>query len=102
MGNDEQHIVRLLREGKLPKVRAGELYTANFDQARATAGYQRLAKKGVAVTPTIIGGRQLAYLDRDDHHIDDFQQYLTQRFTDKYRWRIERMAGETSETVATP
>ncbi|MFN8346895.1 MAG: amidohydrolase family protein [Spirosomataceae bacterium] len=97
LGNDEQRVVGLLREGKLAKAKAAEVYSTNFDQTRAIEGYKRLAQKGVAVTPTIIGGRQLAYLDRDNHQNDDFQQYLTQRFTDKYRWRIERMAGETPE-----
>lgn len=99
LGNDEQRVVSMIRDGKLAKVKAGEVYASNFDQARAIEGYKRLAKKGVAVTPTIIGGRQLAYLDLDNHQNDDFHQYLTQRFTDKYRWRIERMAGETAEQL---
>ncbi len=97
LGNDEQRVVNMIREGKLAKAKAGEVYSTNFDQARAIEGYQRMAQKGMAITPTIIGGRQLAYLDRDNHQNDDFQKYLTQRFTDKYRWRIERMAGETAE-----
>lgn len=97
LGNDEQRIVTMIREGKLAKGKAGEIYSSNFDQTRAIEGYKRMAQKGLAVTPTIIGGRQLAYLDRDNHQNDDFQKYLTQRFTDKYQWRIERMAGETPE-----
>lgn len=97
LGNDEQRVVTMIREGKLAKGKAGEIYSSNFDQTRAIEGYKRMAKNSLAITPTIIGGRQLAYLDRDNHQNDDFQKYLTQRFTDKYRWRIERMAGETPE-----
>ena len=40
---------------------------------------------------------QLAYLDEDDHQDDDFLQYLTERFTANYQWRIERMANDTQE-----
>jgi len=97
LGNDEQRVVTMIREGKLAKAKAGEVYSSNFNQEKAIEGYKRMAQKGLAVTPTIIGGRQLAYLDRDNHQNDDFQNYLTKRFTDKYRWRIERMTGETPE-----
>ena len=54
-----------------------------------------LAEKKVAVTPTLIGGRQLAFLDENNHKQDDFLKYLTRRFVSNYQWRIDRMANET-------
>ena len=36
----------------------------------------------------------MAYLD-DNHHDDEYLGYLTERFTDKYSWRIDRMSKET-------
>ena len=47
--------------------------------------------------PTLIGGKQLAYLAQNPHTNDAFLQYLTRRFTSKYQWRIDRMANETPE-----
>jgi hypothetical protein len=46
---------------------ASRKYYENFDQQRAIKGYKELAKKNVAVCPTLIGSKQLAYLDEDDH-----------------------------------
>ena len=50
----------------------------------------------LAVTPTLIGEWQLAYLKETDHSKDSFQRYLTKDFMSKYQWRIDRMAGETA------
>jgi len=97
LGADEQSIVSRIRAGELDKAEAEKLYTSTFDQARAIEGYKMLAALGVAVTPTLIGGRQLAYLDETDHSNDDFLRYLSNRFTAKYQWRIDRMASETPE-----
>ncbi|SHE68687.1 Amidohydrolase family protein [Microbulbifer donghaiensis] len=95
LGNaDEAAIAKAVRAGELSKEVAAERYRAGFDQRQAIEGYRMLAQKGVAVTPTLIGGRQLAYLAETDHSDDAFQRYLTQRFMSKYQWRIDRMAGE--------
>ncbi len=97
LGSDEATIVEKVKSGKLTKQQAGESYLANFDQDRAIKAYTELAKTGVYLTPTLIGGKQLAYLDENDHQNDEFLQYLTKRFTDNYQWRISRMANDTPE-----
>jgi imidazolonepropionase-like amidohydrolase len=97
LGSDDSGIVDSIRSGKLTRTEAGEVYNNTFDQDSAFARYKMLAAQGVAVTPTLIGGKQLAYLDENDHQHDDYLKYLTERFTSKYQWRIDRMAGETPE-----
>ncbi len=95
LGSDEQKTVDQITSGKLTKKQADQNYLSYFDQDKANEAYEAIAKSKVAVTPTLIGGKQLAYLDEDDHQNDAFLQYLTQRFTDNYQWRIDRMADET-------
>ncbi|GAB3279350.1 amidohydrolase family protein [Parahaliea aestuarii] len=93
---DEEDIARAVRAGELGADDANARYDRDFNQATANAAYARLAALDVAVTPTLIGGRQLAWLDETDHSDDAFLRYLTQQFTAKYQWRIGRMAGETA------
>jgi len=97
LGADEEEVKRGLMEGQLTKGEAGQKYAKNFDQARAIQAYQKFGQQGLFVCPTLIGGRQLAYLDENDHQQDDFLKYLTQRFTANYAWRINRMANDTDE-----
>ncbi|MCB0493945.1 MAG: amidohydrolase family protein [Cyclobacteriaceae bacterium] len=97
LGSDEGKIKHAVLANTLSKGDAGNLYIDQFDQDKATEGYQRLGEKGYFVCPTLIGGRQLAFLDEDDHQDDNFLKYLTKRFTDNYAWRIGRMAGDTPE-----
>ncbi|WP_323844510.1 amidohydrolase family protein [Microbulbifer magnicolonia] len=98
LGNaEEAAIAAAVRAGKLSKEEAAERYREQFDQQQAEKGYQMLARKGVAVTPTLIGGRQLAYLAETDHSGDKFLRFLTDAFTSNYQWRIDRMAGETEQ-----
>lgn len=94
---DEESIARQVRAGRLGAEQASAAYTDQFDQDTANAAYTRLAAAGVAVTPTLIGGRQLAWLEETDHSADTFLRYLTDDFTANYQWRIERMAGETAD-----
>jgi imidazolonepropionase-like amidohydrolase len=56
-----------------------------------------LAKTGVYVCPTLIGGRQLAYLYETDHRNDAPQAWLTEKYKSNYQWRIDRMGKETPE-----
>jgi imidazolonepropionase-like amidohydrolase len=97
LGSDERNVVDGLRKGTITPHHANSGYIENFDQESARLGYERLAAKGVAITPTLIGGKQLAYLDEDDHKKDEFHKYLTRRFLSKYAWRIDRMSNETPE-----
>ncbi|TVP15543.1 amidohydrolase family protein [Shewanella sp. KCT] len=94
---DEATIAAQVRSGKLSAKEASIRYREGFEQQTADQGYRMLAAKGVAVTPTLIGGYQLTNLDTNDHSQDDYLRYLTTAFTDKYRWRIERMGEQTAE-----
>lgn len=97
LGSDEHKIKQAVLNGSLSKSDAANRYIDQFDQEKAITAYEALGKKGYFVTPTLIGGRQLAFLEEDNHQQDDFLKYLTKRFTDNYAWRIGRMAGDTPE-----
>lgn len=101
LGSDEKNIVEKLKSGKIIKERANEMYASGFNQDTANLAYQKLGETNVAITPTLIGGKQLAYLDEDNHENDEFLNYLTNRFTSKYEWRIGRMANDTPEEKQT-
>ena len=97
LGSDEDAIVKKLKSGEITKQRANELYNSSFNQDSAIAAYQKLGKTRIAITPTLIGGKQLAYLAEDNHANDQFLSYLTNRFIANYQWRIDRMANENTE-----
>lgn len=97
LGNNEAEMIKKLQVGDVAKNQVDNLYFKNFDQNKAIEGYKMLAEKNVAVCPTLIGGKQLAYLDENNHKNDDFLKYLTKRFVANYQWRIDRMANETAE-----
>ncbi len=97
LGSNESEIVHDLRSGKITRAEAEASYAVGFDQQVALRRYGDMGKAGLFVCPTLIGGRQLAYLDETDHSTDAFQNYLTKKFTANYQWRIGRMAGDTPE-----
>ena len=99
LGSDEQTTVSEFKSGKLSRADANRQYYEKFDQQKAIQGYAELAKKNLAICPTMIGSRQLAYLDVDNHLQDEYLQYLTKRFKANYSWRIQRQAGETKEQI---
>ena len=97
LGSDEEEIKSDLLSGKITKAEAEARYITEFNQQRAIEKYRLLGSKGLFVCPTLIGGRQLAYLDESNHEQDDFLNYLTEKFVANYQWRIERMRKETAE-----
>lgn len=96
LGADETSIKEEVAAGKITKAEAEAKYNAGFDQQRALKNYEALGKSGLFVCPTLIGGRQLAYLAETDHSNDVALQFLTKKFISNYQWRIDRMANETS------
>jgi imidazolonepropionase-like amidohydrolase len=72
----------------------------SFDEATALQTYQRLAKRGTAVTPTLNGSRILAYLDQDTHASDSYLQYLGAGLKATYEGRVTRAAGDDAVAVA--
>ena len=95
LGSDENAITGDLKSGKITRAEADARYTSTFDQARAVKGYKALGKAGLFVCPTMIGGRELAYLDVTDHSHDVPLSFLTEKYVANYQWRIQRMAGDT-------
>jgi imidazolonepropionase-like amidohydrolase len=92
---DEEDIAARVRSGTLSKKEAEEHYAETFNQEHARQAYEKFATYGVYVTPTLIGGHKMAYLDEDDHSDDFFQRYLTQAFMAPYGLRTERVMNAT-------
>lgn len=97
LGSDEKGIVEQLNSGDISRTQANAYYSTAFNQDTAMLAYQKLSETNIAITPTLIGGKQLAYLEEDDHAEDEFLEFLTDRFTSNYQWRIDRMANDTPE-----
>jgi len=101
LGYDEADIVQQLKAGKMTNAEANKIYQGLFNQQKADAGFKRLGAKGLYVTPTYIGGRQLAFLDSNNHMRDSMMtKYLTKAYTSNYQWRIDRMKNETADQKA--
>ncbi|HEX5025310.1 MAG TPA: amidohydrolase family protein, partial [Agriterribacter sp.] len=98
LGCNEQQIVADLKAGKITSAEANHLYQTTFDPQVAMKNYAVLGKKGLYVTPTLIGSRQLAYLNENDYTKDSMMvSYLTKAYAENYTWRIERMKNDTPE-----
>lgn len=97
---DEADIAARVRRGEMSKSEASEHYYGSFDQAQANQGYDAFAAYGTWVTPTLIGARQMAYFDEDDHSDDEFQRYLTKRFMARYEPGLTRANSDTAERRA--
>ena len=86
--------------GKLNYSQASDAFVDTFDKAYARNIYRDLAKRHIAVTPTLNMGRILAYLDREDHSKDTALAYIGPGLRKTYDWRVERAAKATPEQVA--
>jgi imidazolonepropionase-like amidohydrolase len=86
--------------GKLTYGQASDAFVETFDKTYAAGVYRELAKRHIAVTPTLNMGRILAYLDREDHSKDPALAYIGPGLRKTYDWRVERAAKATPEQVA--
>ena len=86
--------------GKLTYGQASDAFVDTFDKVYAAGVYRELAKRHIAVTPTLNMGRILAYLDREDHSKDPALSYIGPGLRKTYDWRIERAAKATPAQVA--
>ncbi|GAA4718639.1 amidohydrolase family protein [Sphingomonas lutea] len=86
--------------GKLTYGQASDAFVESFDPAYARRVYRQLARRGIAVTPTLNMGRILAYLDREDHRGDPALAYIDPGLRKTYDWRVERAAKATPAEVA--
>ena len=85
---------------KLTYGEASDKFVETFDAGYAKAEYDRLAKLGLNVTPTLNMSRILAYLDREDHRSDTGLALVGPGLRKTYEWRVERAAKSTPEQVA--
>jgi imidazolonepropionase-like amidohydrolase len=99
LGSNEKRTAALVASKGITKGQANEYYWSNFNQDTAIQAYQDLGKSNLAITPTLIGGQQMANWDEADHAQDEFLQYLTKRFTVNYQGRIEGMNKNTAEQL---
>jgi len=86
--------------GKLTYGQASDGFVETFDKAYAAGVYRELARRHIAVTPTLNMSRILAYLDREDHSKDAALAYIGPGLRKTYEWRVERAAKATSAEVA--
>lgn len=100
-GCDEKTIVSDLKTGKITKVEANTLYQTTFNQATANENYKKLAAKGLWVSPTLIGGKRVAFMDENNYLKDSLVvNYLTKSYIKDYLLRIERSKNDTPEQIA--
>jgi imidazolonepropionase-like amidohydrolase len=86
--------------GRIPPRVPPEDAIARFDSATAMTTYRLMARRGTAITPTLLISRTLAYLDQDDHRTDAYLQYIGRGLRATYRGRVERAARDDSAAVA--
>jgi imidazolonepropionase-like amidohydrolase len=96
---DEAIIAADFAAGRIDRAEANRRLDAGFDQGTAMAAYRGLAARGVFVTPTLNGGRILAYLDQDDHADDAYLAYIGPRLRRTYDWRIQRAAQADAAAI---
>jgi imidazolonepropionase-like amidohydrolase len=96
----EAELSRARAEGRLPSRVPPEDAVARYDSATALATYRLMARRGTAITPTLLISRTLAYLDRDDHRGDAYLRYIGRGLRETYRGRVERAARDDSAAVA--
>ena len=96
----EAELSRARADGRIPARVTPEDAVARFDSATAMETYRLMARRGTAITPTLLISRTLAYLDREDHRSDDYLRYIGPGLRATYRGRVERAARDDSAAVA--
>jgi imidazolonepropionase-like amidohydrolase len=100
LGYDQEKIVAQLKAGTLTHAEASAFYKGIFDQKKADRNYKILGDKGMYVTPTYVGGRQIAYADQENHLLDTMMtKYLTSAYSAEYLKRLDRVKKETPEQM---
>jgi len=97
---DEAAIAADFAAGRIDRAEANRRLSAGFDRDTAMAAYRRFAELGVAVTPTLDGGRILDFLDAEPHAHDAYLAYIGPGLRKTYQWRVERAAKATPEQIA--
>jgi imidazolonepropionase-like amidohydrolase len=97
---DEAAIAADFAAGRIDRAEANRRLDLGFDEATAMASYRKFAAQNVFVTPTLNGGRILAFLDEDTHANDPYLAYIGPKLRKTYDWRIERAAKADATAVA--
>jgi len=96
---DEATIAADFAAGRIDRAEANRRLRAGFDRDTAMAAYRRFAAQGVAVTPTLDGGRIIDFLDVEPREHDAYLAYIGPGLRKTYEWRVERAAKATPEQV---
>jgi imidazolonepropionase-like amidohydrolase len=96
---DEAAIAAEFAAGRIDRAEANRRLDQGFDRDAAMTVYRRFAAQGMFVTPTLNGGRIIAFLDRDSHADDAYLAYIGPRLRKTYDWRIERANKATPEQI---
>ena len=96
---DEASIAADFAAGRIDRAEASRRLDAGFDPATALQAYRYLASKKVSVTPTLNGGRIIAWLDRDTHASDEYLRYIGPKLRKTYEWRIQRAAQADAAAI---
>lgn len=96
---DEATIAADFAAGRIDRAEANRRLHAGFDRDTAMAAYRRFAELGVAVTPTLDGGRIIDFLDVEPHTNDAYLAYIGPGLRKTYDWRVERAAKATPEQI---
>ena len=86
--------------GRIDRAEANRRLDADFDRTTAMAAYRYLAEQRVFVTPTLNGGRILAWLDSERHDNDEYLAYIGPKLRKTYEWRVQRAAQADAAAVA--
>ena len=96
---DEASIAADFAAWRIDRAEASRRLDAGFDPATALQAYRYLASKKVSVTPTLNGGRIIAWLDRDTHASDEYLRYIGPKLRKTYEWRIQRAAQADAAAI---
>lgn len=96
----DKEVADKVRTGQLTTRVASPMIAQSFDEATALAVYQRMAKNGTFVVPTLTISRTVSYLDQDNHQQDSYLQYIGQGLKNTYAWRVNRVAKDSPEAIA--
>ncbi len=96
---DEAKIATDFAAGRIDRAEASRRLHEGFDRDTAMAAYRRFAERGVAVTPTLDGGRIISFLDTEPHDDDPYLAYIGPGLRKTYAWRVERAARATPEQI---
>ncbi len=96
----DKEVAEKVLAGTLTARLASPMVMQSFDEATALAVYQRMAKNGTFVVPTLTISRTIAFLDQDNHKQDSYLQYIGQGLKNTYAWRVNRMATDGPDAIA--